>query len=163
MILSDQAIREAIAARSIVIEPFRPEALGTNSYDDTAGSDVVIITSGIARKPGMSRDDLMSTNMKIVRSVSEQALGPEAGLDQLGQRGLVFDHENAHGDAHGSPPSPGRSLARRHRDPGGTHPAFICLVCHRVGTRRAHCRQPVPRPTGSIRHQGDRCCPTHAC
>jgi len=55
------------------IERFDAEVIGTNSYDDTANSDVVIITSGIARKPGMSRDDLMSTNMKIVRSVAEQA------------------------------------------------------------------------------------------
>ncbi len=48
--------------------------IGTNRYADTAGSDVVIITSGIARKPGMSRDDLMATNMKIVRSVTEEAV-----------------------------------------------------------------------------------------
>ncbi len=45
---------------------------GTNSYDDTANSDVVIITSGIPRKPGMSRDDLISTNTKIVKEVTEQ-------------------------------------------------------------------------------------------
>src|SRR5215216_7069238 len=46
--------------------------LGTNSYDETADSDVVVITSGIARKPGMSRDDLLKTNMGIVRAVTEQ-------------------------------------------------------------------------------------------
>ena len=45
---------------------------GTNGYEETAGSDVVVITSGIARKPGMSRDDLLRTNMGIVRSVTEQ-------------------------------------------------------------------------------------------
>ncbi len=45
---------------------------GTNNYDDSAGSDVVVITAGIARKPGMSRDDLLSTNAKIVGSVAEQ-------------------------------------------------------------------------------------------
>jgi len=45
---------------------------GANSYEDTAGSDLVVITSGIARKPGMSRDDLLRTNMGIVRSVTEQ-------------------------------------------------------------------------------------------
>ncbi len=55
------------------VERFDANIVGTNSYDDTRGSDIVIITSGIARKPGMSRDDLMSTNMKIVREVSEQA------------------------------------------------------------------------------------------
>ncbi len=46
--------------------------IGTNSYDDTAGSDVVVITSGIPRKPGMSRDDLLKTNQEIVGSVTEQ-------------------------------------------------------------------------------------------
>jgi malate dehydrogenase len=53
---------------------------GANDYEDTAGSDVVVITSGIARKPGMSRDDLLKTNMGIVRSVTEQvvARSPDA-------------------------------------------------------------------------------------
>ncbi|MEA2520020.1 MAG: malate dehydrogenase [Chloroflexota bacterium] len=47
--------------------------IGTNDYADTAGSDIVVVTSGIARKPGMSRDDLMQTNAGIVRGVVEQA------------------------------------------------------------------------------------------
>jgi len=46
--------------------------MGTNNYADTADSDVVVITSGVPRKPGMSRDDLVLTNMKIVQSVTEQ-------------------------------------------------------------------------------------------
>ena len=46
--------------------------VGANGYEETAGSDVVVITSGIARKPGMSRDDLLLTNMKIVTSVVEE-------------------------------------------------------------------------------------------
>lgn len=46
--------------------------IGTNQYEETAGSDVVVITSGLPRKPGMSRDDLLLTNMKIVTSVVEQ-------------------------------------------------------------------------------------------
>ena len=45
---------------------------GSNSYDETAGSDLAIITAGIARKPGMSRDDLLLTNMKIVGEVTRQ-------------------------------------------------------------------------------------------
>ena len=55
---------------------------GANGYEETAGSDVVVITSGIARKPGMSRDDLLRTNMGIVRSVTEQAVrhSPDAIL-----------------------------------------------------------------------------------
>ncbi|MBX6351947.1 MAG: malate dehydrogenase [Thermoflavifilum sp.] len=46
--------------------------IGTSSYEDTANSDLVIITAGVARKPGMSRDDLVTTNAGIVRSVTEQ-------------------------------------------------------------------------------------------
>jgi malate dehydrogenase len=47
---------------------------GANGYEETSGSDVVVITSGIARKPGMSRDDLLKTNMGIVQSVTEQVV-----------------------------------------------------------------------------------------
>jgi malate dehydrogenase len=47
--------------------------VGTNSYEETADSDVVVITAGIPRKPGMSRDDLLNTNAGIVKSVAEQA------------------------------------------------------------------------------------------
>jgi malate dehydrogenase len=50
---------------------FDANIVGTNSFDDTAGSDVVVITAGVPRKPGMSRDDLLSTNAGIVGSVSE--------------------------------------------------------------------------------------------
>src|SRR6266704_4720111 len=46
----------------------------TNDYSKTAGSDVVVITSGLPRKPGMSRDDLISTNAGIVKSVTEQVV-----------------------------------------------------------------------------------------
>jgi malate dehydrogenase len=48
--------------------------MGTNDYEETANSDIVVITSGIARKPGMSRDDLVLTNMKIVREVTEKVI-----------------------------------------------------------------------------------------
>jgi malate dehydrogenase len=53
---------------------FEPRLTGTNGYEDTAGSDVVVITAGLPRSPGMSRDDLVSTNEKIVKSVTEQAV-----------------------------------------------------------------------------------------
>jgi malate dehydrogenase len=46
--------------------------IGTNSYEETTNSDIVVITSGVPRKPGMSRDDLVLTNMNIVKSVTEQ-------------------------------------------------------------------------------------------
>lgn len=48
--------------------------LGTNDYADTAGSDIVVITAGLARKPGMSRDDLLAKNAEIVRDVTEQTI-----------------------------------------------------------------------------------------
>jgi len=51
---------------------FDSKIIGTSDYADAAGSDVVVITAGIARKPGMSRDDLLATNAKIVTSVSEE-------------------------------------------------------------------------------------------
>ena len=53
---------------------------GTNSYDDTAGSDIVVITASLARKPGMSRDDLLKANAEIVKKVAEDIAGtsPEA-------------------------------------------------------------------------------------
>jgi malate dehydrogenase len=55
---------------------------GTNDYADTAGSDIIVITAGLPRKPGMSRDDLLKTNAGIVRDVTRQAapLSPEAIL-----------------------------------------------------------------------------------
>ena len=46
---------------------------GTNDYADTAGSDIVVVTSGLARQPGMSRDDLLAKNAGIVRAVVEEA------------------------------------------------------------------------------------------
>ncbi len=53
---------------------FTGSIAGTNDYADSSGSDVVIITAGLARKPGMSRDDLLDMNVKIVRSVTEEAV-----------------------------------------------------------------------------------------
>ncbi|TWT65400.1 malate dehydrogenase [Posidoniimonas polymericola] len=59
---------------------FDANVVGTNDYADTAGSDVVVITAGIPRKPGMSRDDLLATNAKIMTAVCEQvkSTSPEA-------------------------------------------------------------------------------------
>ncbi len=54
------------------IERFDSDITGTSDYKDIGGSDVVIVTAGLPRKPGMSRDDLIQSNVKIVRSVSEQ-------------------------------------------------------------------------------------------
>jgi malate dehydrogenase len=56
------------------IEQFGPTILGTGDYADTAGSDIVVVTAGIPRKPGMTREDLLSINAGIARSVLENAL-----------------------------------------------------------------------------------------
>ena len=53
------------------VQGFDSQITGTSNYEDAAGSDIVIITAGIARKPGMSRDDLVNTNAGIVKSVCE--------------------------------------------------------------------------------------------
>ncbi len=53
------------------VEGFDSKVVGSSDYKDTAGSDVVIVTAGLPRKPGMSRDDLLSTNAKIMKSVCE--------------------------------------------------------------------------------------------
>jgi len=53
---------------------YEPNIVGSNGYAETAGSDVVVITAGVPRKPGMSRDDLVTTNEKIVGSVTEQVV-----------------------------------------------------------------------------------------
>ena len=58
--------------QSAPIEGFDSRLVGTTGYEETADSDLVIITAGIARKPGMSRDDLLNTNAGIVKSVTEQ-------------------------------------------------------------------------------------------
>ncbi len=57
--------------QSAPIEGFDSRVIGTNGYDETVDSDIVVITAGIARKPGMSRDDLLNTNAGIVKSVGE--------------------------------------------------------------------------------------------
>ena len=51
-------------AQSSAIDGFDVKFTGTNNYDDTKNSDVIIITAGIPRKPGMTRDDLLGTNLK---------------------------------------------------------------------------------------------------
>ncbi len=57
--------------QSAPIEGFDSRVVGTNGYAETANSDIIVITAGIARKPGMSRDDLLNTNAGIVKQVSE--------------------------------------------------------------------------------------------
>jgi len=61
---------------------YEPSVVGSNGYEETAGSDVVVITAGLPRSPGMSRDDLVTTNERIVKSVTESAIAhsPDAIL-----------------------------------------------------------------------------------
>jgi malate dehydrogenase len=61
---------------------YEANVVGSNAYEETAGSSVVVVTAGVPRKPGMSRDDLVTTNEKIVGSVTEQAItqSPDAIL-----------------------------------------------------------------------------------
>ncbi|MBO0732956.1 MAG: malate dehydrogenase [Methylocapsa sp.] len=67
-------------AESSPVEGFDAALLGSNSYDSIAGSDVVIVTAGVPRKPGMSRDDLLGINLKVMESVANgiRKYAPEA-------------------------------------------------------------------------------------
>ena len=58
-------------SQSSAVEKFEINVVGTNSYEDTKNSDVIIITAGVPRKPGMSRDDLLGINLKIIKEVAE--------------------------------------------------------------------------------------------
>jgi malate dehydrogenase len=57
---------------SAPVEGYDVKITGTNGYDESANSDIVVITAGIARKPGMSRDDLLMTNYEVIKGVTEQ-------------------------------------------------------------------------------------------
>lgn len=69
-------------AEAAPIEKHDSTLKGSNAYDESEGSDIIIITAGIPRKPGMSRDDLLKTNMNIMKSVTSQVVkySPEAIL-----------------------------------------------------------------------------------
>ena len=58
-------------AQSNAVDGFNVNLSGTNNYEDTKNSDVIIITAGVPRKPGMTRDDLLGTNLKIIKQVAE--------------------------------------------------------------------------------------------
>ena len=61
-------------AESAPIEGYDSRVVGTNDYKDTANSDIVVITAGLPRKPGMSRDDLLKTNYNIVKETTEKVV-----------------------------------------------------------------------------------------
>ena len=58
-------------AQSTAVDGFNCNLIGTNKYEDIKNSDVIIITAGVPRKPGMTRDDLLATNLKIIKQVAE--------------------------------------------------------------------------------------------
>ena len=74
------------------VHSYDSRLVGSNSYDDTGDSDVVVITAGLARKPGMTRDDLLFKNAEIVGSVVGQvvARSPAAILILVTHLGLLF-------------------------------------------------------------------------
>ena len=86
--------------QSSPIMGFDSNIIGTTNYDDTAGSDVVVITAGIPRKPGMSRDDLLATNAKIMTAVCEQvkATSPQRDRDRRQQSARRDGAAGAAGD-----------------------------------------------------------------
>ena len=57
--------------QSLAVDGYSVKLSGTNNYEETKDSDVIIITAGVPRKPGMSRDDLLGTNLKIIKQVAE--------------------------------------------------------------------------------------------
>ena len=58
-------------AQSLAVDGYNVKLSGTNNYEETKDSDVIIITAGVPRKPGMSRDDLLGTNLKIIKQVAD--------------------------------------------------------------------------------------------
>src|SRR5512145_2029197 len=69
--------------QALALENVDANILGTSDYADLAGADVVIVTAGVPRKPGMSRDDLLTINLKIIRSVA-------AGIKQHAPNAFVI-------------------------------------------------------------------------
>src|SRR5881398_276473 len=62
---------------------YEPTIVGSNGYEETAGSDLVVITSGKPRSPGMSRDDLVTTNENIVSAVTREAVKRSRGAETM--------------------------------------------------------------------------------
>ena len=124
--------------------------LGTNDYADTANSDIVVITAGIARKPGMSRDDLLNTNYKIMQDVVAKIVAQFAQcilivvsnpLDAMAQAAYKlskFSRNRVHGH--------------------GRRAGFFALPhLHRAGTECQRGERDCLRAWRPWRHHGARC------
>lgn len=93
------------------VEGFSARVVGTNQYEDTRDSDVIVVTAGMPRKPGMSRDDLLKVNAEIVHSVVEQAAkvspnavivvltNPADVMSYVAQKASGFPHQRVMGQA----------------------------------------------------------------
>ena len=124
--------------------------VGTNDYADTAGSDIVVVTSGLARQPGMSRDDLLAKNAGIVRSVVEQAVrhSPAAILIIVTNPLDAMCHV-----AH-----PGVGLPARAGPRDGRRPRLGPLPdVHRRGARRVASRTPTRSSSAATATRWSRC------
>ena len=110
---------------------FDSTIIGTSDYADTANSDVIVITAGIPRKPGMSRDDLLATNAKIVTAVSEQ-------IKQTSPEAIVIVVFQSFG-RHGSAVPKGNWFSTKSRFGTGVRFGYGTLsyvYCHGVGCKR---------------------------
>ena len=92
---------------------YEPNIIGTNGYDETSGSDIVVITSGLPRKPGMSRDDLLAANREIVGGVTREV------ADRSPDSIIICRHQPARRDVprgarHVGVPTPARGRDGRH-------------------------------------------------
>ena len=128
---------------------YRTVVVGSNDYADTAGSDVVVITAGLPRRPGMSRMDLLEANAKIVKGVTEEvaAGSPEAVIIVVTN---PLDHMTTlAADVSGLPPRPG--------DGAGWDPGFgtVCPF-HRRSDRERHPRSRGTHPGQPRRDHGPR-------
>ena len=139
--------RASISPRRRPVVGHDARITGTNDYADTAGSDIVVVTSGLARQPGMSRDDLLAKNAGIVRAVVEQAAqhSPDAIL-------IIVTNPL---DAMCHVALDGLRLPARARPRDGRRARFGALPhVHRRGARRLGRGHPRLRPRRPRRHDG---------
>ena len=121
--------------------------IGTNDYADTANSDIVVITAGIPRKPGMSRDDLLNTNYKIMKDVVSKAVQALAELHS--------DHRLESAGRHGAGRLQAERLSPRARDRHGRSARLRPLPhLHRRRTESQRGERDRFRPRRPRRHHG---------
>ena len=126
---------------------YEPNIVGTNGYEETSGSDIVVITSGLPRKPGMSRDDLLAANRDIVGGVTREVAERSPDCDHH------LRHQSARRDVSRHPRRVRLSAPARRRH--GGHPRLGALPhVPRVGARRLRTRRDRLRARRPRRHHG---------